>query len=278
MPRPAPTATPLPTATTIPTATAIVAPVGWKLVWHDEFDGPAGAKPDPAKWGYDIGNGVNGWGNAEDESYTDSADNAALDGQGSLLITARTEPLTTSLNCWNGPCAFTSARLLTKGKFDLTYGRVEARLRLPFGQGVWPAFWMLGSNIDSAGWPGCGELDVMENVGREPNVVHGSAHGLGYSGGGALTGKFILPRAKFSDGFHVFAVEWEPKEIRWYVDGQQYFSAAPADVQLRGDWAFDHPFFILLNLAVGGGWPGDPDETTTFPQTYAVDYVRVFQK
>ena len=286
-PTPAFTLTPHATATPTPvpspkapaataTPTPIVAPAGWKLAWHDEFDGPAGAQPDPQNWGYNIGNN-RGWGNAEDEYYTDSPDNAAMDGKGSLVITAKTESLTTSLDCWNGPCAYTSARLLTKGKFEMTYGRVEARLRLPYGQGVWPAFWMLGANIDTTAWPTCGEIDIMENIGKEPAVVHGSVNGPGYSGGVAIGGPYFLSSGQFSDDFHVFAVEWDPQEIRWYVDGQKYFSVSPDMVKDRGDWVFDHPFFLILNLAVGGGWPGDPDKTSTFPQTLTVDYVRVFQ-
>jgi len=287
---PSPTPTPPPTQTSMqsptPTntsgpaaATSIPAPAGWKLAWSDEFDGPAGAQPDPQKWGYDTGG--SGWGNQELEYYTANADNAALDGQGNLLITARRAALDSGLDCWNGPCAYTSARLLTKGKFEFTYGRVEARMRVPFGQGMWPAFWMLGSDIDSSLWPACGEIDIMENIGREPNIVHGTAHGLGYSGAQGIGGPYVLPsktQGNFGDGFHVFAIEWKPGAIRWYVDGQQYFAASSADVQGRGEWAFNHPFFLLLNLAVGGVWPGAPDATTTFPQSLAVDYVRVYQK
>ena len=275
---PASTVTPHATATPtlVPSATPLLVPAGWKLAWHDEFDGPAGARPDPQNWGYNIGNN-RGWGNAEDEYYTDSPDNAAMDGKGSLVITAKTENLTSGLDCWNGPCAYTSARLLTKGKFEVTYGRVEARLRLPYGQGVWPAFWMLGANIDTTAWPTCGEIDIMENIGKEPAVVHGSVNGPGYSGGMAIGGQYVLSAGQFSDDFHVFAVEWDPQEIRWYLDGQKYFSASPDTVKERGDWVFDHPFFLILNLAVGGGWPGYPDKTSTFPQTLTVDYVRVYQ-
>jgi len=198
------------TPTLVPSATPLLVPAGWKLAWHDEFDGPAGARPDPQNWGYNIGNN-RGWGNAEDEYYTDSPDNAAMDGKGSLVITAKTENLTSGLDCWNGPCAYTSARLLTKGKFEVTYGRVEARLRLPYGQGVWPAFWMLGANIDTTAWPTCGEIDIMENIGKEPAVVHGSVNGPGYSGGMAIGGQYVLSAGQFSDDFHVFAVEWDPR-------------------------------------------------------------------
>jgi len=270
--------TPQPSPTETPSLTSIPAPAGWKLAWSDEFDGPAGAQPDPQKWGYDTGG--SGWGNQELEYYTAGAANAALDGQGNLLITARRAALDSGLDCWNGPCAYTSARLLTKGKFEFTYGRVEARLKAPSGQGLWPAFWMLGSDIDTAGWPMCGEIDIMENIGREPNINHATAHGLGYSGTQGIGGPYVLPytQGSFSDAFHVFAVEWEAGTIRWYVDGQQYFAASPADVQGRGDWAFDHPFFLLLNLAVGGSWPGAPDAATKLPQSLAVDYVRVYQR
>ncbi|HEX7598878.1 MAG TPA: glycoside hydrolase family 16 protein [Polyangia bacterium] len=272
------TPAPPPTSTPPPTATPIAAPAGWKLAWQDEFDGPAGTQPDPQHWVYDIGNGVNGWGNAEYEYYTNGADNAALDGAGDLVITARKldNALTSGMDCWNGPCAYTSARLLTKGKLEVTYGRVEARLKLPSGQGIWSAFWMLGADVATTAWPMCGEIDVMENIGKEPGIVHGTVHGPGYSGAQGVGGPYTLDAAKFSDDFHLFAVEWDKQEIRWYVDGKQYLAISPDKVS--GDWVFNHPFFLILNLAVGGGWPGYPDATTTFPQALTVDYVRVFQR
>lgn len=243
----------------------------YTLRWSDEFDGAAGSAPNPAKWNYDIGG--NGWGNNELQTYTNRTDNAFLDGNGNLIIKVLKERL-------RGPDGirreYTSARLLTKGKFTQRYGRFEARLKVPFGQGIWPAFWMLGSNIDQAGWPTCGEIDIMEHVGREPSINHGSLHGPGYSGGSPLTGIYTLPGGqRFTDDFHTFAVEWEPAAIRFYVDGNLYHTKTPADATGR-QWVFDHPFFMILNVAVGGSFPGSPDDTTTFPQVLTVDYVRVY--
>lgn len=240
---------------------------GWTLTWSDEFNGAAGA-PDSSKWGYDVGGG--GWGNNELEYYTSRVENATLDGAGHLQIIARAESFMGS--------AYTSARLNTSGKFAQAYGRFEARVRIPFGQGLWPAFWTLGDNIGTAGWPTCGELDIMENVGREPAVNHGSAHGPGYSGGNPLTAIYTLPSGKLSDDYHLYAIEWQPNEVRWYVDDQLYETRTPADVPAGKVWVYDHPFFIILNVAVGGTFPGAPDGTTTFPQTMSVDWVRVYQK
>jgi beta-glucanase (GH16 family) len=244
----------------------------WTLFWSDEFDGPAGSAPDQSRWGYDIGGG--GWGNNELEYYTSRLQNVFLDGNGNLVIKAISETYTGSDGVTRN---YTSGRLLTKNKFDLAYGRFEARLRVPFGQGIWPAFWMLGNNIDQVGWPACGEIDIMENIGREPSVVHGTLHGPGYSGASPLTGSFTLADGqKFSDDFHVFAMEWEPAAIRIYVDGNLYVTKTPADVPAGRTWVYDHPFFMILNVAVGGNWPGNPDSTTTFPQMMTVDYVRVY--
>lgn len=244
------------------------------LVWSDEFDGAAGSAVDSAKWGFDVGGG--GWGNKERQYYTNTSDNAALDGAGNLVITAKKSTLK-KLRCWYGRCGYTSARILTKGKFSQAYGRFEARIKVPHGQGIWPAFWMLGSNIDAAGWPVCGEIDIMENIGREPAIVHGTIHGPGYNGAKGIGSPYALTSGAFSDAFHVYAVDWEPNRIRWYVDGNLYQTRTPSDLPAGTAWAFDHSFFIILNLAVGGNWPGDPDSTTTFPQRMLVDYVRVYR-
>lgn len=249
----------------------------WRLVWSDEFDGAKGAGVDRTKWSDEVGG--HGWGNRELEYYTDGAKNAYLDGHGHLVILAVKENLPPEFKCWYGPCRFTSARIITKNKFEQAYGRFEARIKVPAGQGVWPAFWLLGGDIDSAGWPKCGEIDIVENIGREPSTAHGTMHGPGYSGAKGIGAPYSLPGGKrFADDFHTFAVEWEPKEIRWYVDGKLYETRTPADLPAGAKWVYDHPFFILLNFAVGGAWPGDPDETTTFPQTMLVDYVRVYKK
>lgn len=245
----------------------------WSLIWQDDFDGEAGTPPDPDHWVHDIGGA--GWGNNEWQYYTDRPENAALDGDSALVITARQEN-PSDLFCWYGKCRFTSARLTTKGKFEFTYGKVEARLKLPSGQGIWPAFWMLGANFLAKGWPNCGEIDIMENIGREPRILHGTVHGPGYSGANGI-GNALTHNEDLADDFHVFGITWEPDLIRWNMDGRQYHYLTPRSLQGK-DWVFDHDFFILLNLAVGGRWPGYPDETTVFPQSLIVDWVRVYQK
>lgn len=244
-------------------------------IWQDEFEGPAGASFDRAKWTADTGGG--GFGNQEREFYTTSPDNVALDGHGHLVITARDEPPGASRQCWYGTCRYTSARLKTQGVYARAYGRFEARLKIPRGQGLWPAWWMLGNDIETAGWPASGEVDIMENIGREPGIVHGTMHGPGYSGANGIGRSDTLAAGAYADDFHVFAVEWEPRVVRWYVDGRLYHRMTPPDLPLGARWVFDHPFFLLLNVAVGGAWPGDPDASTTFPQQMIVDYVRVYR-
>jgi beta-glucanase (GH16 family) len=258
-----------------PTPVAVQPPT-WALAWSDEFDGAAGAPVDGAKWVADTGG--TGWGNRERQYYTPGVENASLDGAGRLVITARAEPPDSRRQCWYGACRYTSARLETRGRLETTYGRFEARIRIPRGQGIWPAFWMLGANIDAVGWPGCGEIDVMENIGREPAMVHGTMHGPGYSGDKGITGSYTLPSTAFADDFHVFAVEWIPGQVRWLVDEREYRRTTPADLPLGATWVFDRPFFLLLNVAVGGAWPGDPDSSSTFPQQMLVDYVRVYRQ
>ena len=239
------------------------ADTAWKLVWSDEFNGAAGSLPDPGKWTYDLG--ASGWGNNELENYTASAANAQMDGNGHLVITAL-----------HNAAGYTSARLKTQGKFTTTYGKIEARIKIPFGQGMWPAFWMLGSDIDSVGWPGCGEIDIMENIGREPSIVHGTVHGPGYSGASGIGAAYTLANgAKFSDDFHTFSVIWSPQSVQFLVDGNSYQTVTPASLPKGTSWVFNTPFFLLLNVAVGGSWPGYPDSSTHFPQTMTVDYVRV---
>jgi len=243
--------------------------LGWELVWSDEFDGPAGQSPDATRWRFDEGGG--GFGNQQLEFNTSRPDNASLDGQGNLSITARRES-------YEGN-AYTSARMTTKGLFDQAYGRIEARIKLPIGQGIWPAFWMLGSNIDSVGWPACGEIDIMEFRGQEPSIVHGSLHGPGYSAGQAVTETFSLPNDEsLANDFHVFAAEWDMGRIAFSVDGVVYQVITTGKVASAGQWAFDHPFHLILNVAVGGTFVGDPNDATVFPQTMLVDYVRVHRR
>ena len=241
-------------------------------VFEDNFDGTAGTPPDPAKWNHEV-NG-DGGGNGERQFYTDSTDNSALDGNGNLVITARKEN-PANYQCWYGTCEYTSARLTTENKFTAQYGRIEANIKIPRGQGIWPAFWMLGDDFRDVGWPNCGEIDILENIGQEPTVVHGSLHGPGYSGGNPITGSYPSPDGSaFADDFHLYAVEWTPESISWSVDGNVYQTFTPADTG-GNPWVFDHPFFMILNVAVGGAWPGDPDDTTEFPQEMLIDYVRV---
>ncbi|MER8010393.1 family 16 glycosylhydrolase [Streptomyces sp. NPDC094149] len=240
--------------------------------WSEDFNGAAGSAPDSSKWTLETGGGGNG--NHELQYYTNSTGNAALDGNGNLVITARknTDP---SLQCWYGTCQYTSARLNTAKTFTQKYGHFESRIKVPRGQGVWPAFWMLGDDLGSAGWPNSGEIDIMENVGNEPGTVHGTMHGPGYSGSGGIGAAYTLPNGKsFADDFHVFAVDWSPTAIKWSVDGHAYETRTPADLD-GNKWVYDHPFFIILNFAVGGDWPGSPDANTSFPQTMTVDYVHV---
>ena len=276
------------------------APQEWVLVWSDEFNAPDGSMPDPKKWTYDIGVGGEGWGNKELEYYTQSPRNVSI-RDGKLVITAIKEKHTGSDTVSPEPSQdraagsaanparatrqvtrdYTSARLKSLNLFAQTYGRFEARIKIPHGQGMWPAFWMLGNDIERVDWPRCGEIDIMENIGKEPSKVHGSLHGPGPSSPRTddITSTYTLPASeRFSDAFHVFAVEWEPKAIRFYVDDHLYQTATPEDLPHHTGWVFDHPFFLLLNLAVGGDWPGSPDETTQFPQEMLVDYVRVYAR
>ena len=247
------------------------------LAWSDEFDGPAGAPPNPANWTYEIGDvtpdGKNGWGNEELQYYTDDPDNSSTDGNGNLVITL--DEADGSQECYYGPCEYESARLISQNKAEFAYGRIESRLRVPDGgDGLWPAFWSLGTDITYNPWPGAGEIDVMEYVSRLPNEIFGTIHGPGYNGGGSFSGIYDFGQPVYHD-YHTFAVEWQPNLITWYVDGIQYHQAEPSDVP--GPWVFDKPFFLLLNFAIGGNFGGAVDPANTYPQEYLVDYVRVYQ-
>ncbi len=256
-----------------PPSSASSASSAWKLVWSDEFNGPNGSAVDSSKWVSETGGG--GWGNNELESYTRSLANA-WQQDGNLVIKVLAEKYTGADGVARN---YTSARLKTQGKFSQTYGRFEARIKIPRGQGIWPAFWMLGDDIGKLGWPDGGEIDIMENIGKEPALVHGTIHGPGYSGEHGISASYGLPGdARFADDFHIYAVEWEPNAIRFYVDDHVYATRTPADLPKGAKWVYDHPFFVLLNVAVGGDWPGAPDATTVFPQTMLVDYVSVYER
>lgn len=244
---------------------------GWTLTWSDEFDGPDGSAVDATKWKHDVGG--TGWGNDELEYYTDGMQNAVVQG-GNLVITATTQGAS-QYSCSYGTCKYTSARLLTQGLFSQQYGRFEARAQMPTGKGLWPAIWALGDNINTVSWPACGEIDFMETIGTDIQTNHGSLHMPSSYG---PSGTYKLPNgASYADDFHVFAFEWEPGTIRFYVDDMLY-ETQTSKVPSGDTWEFEHPFFLLINVAVGGQWPGSPDATTTFPQTLKVDYVRVYQK
>ncbi len=254
------------------TAASIPPTSGWVLTWNDEFNGPNGSAPDPTKWTVETGG--SGWGNHELEYYTPRSKNVHVEN-GNLVIEATKEKFI-------GPDGvqrdYTSARLKTQGHFSQRYGRFEARIQIPSGQGAWPAFWMLGDDYPVAGWPACGEIDVMESSGSGADTIEGSLHGPGYSGANPLTAAYQLPRGRFSDSFHVFAVEWEPQVVRFYVDEKLFATRTPADLPDGKPWVYDRAFFLLLNLAVGGDFSGRPGDSSVFPQRMLVDYVRVYTR
>lgn len=230
-------------------------------MWVQDFEGPAGQPPDPEVWTHETGGG--GWGDRQLQVYTDAPTNAALDGAGHLAITARREAEGT----------ITSARLTTRDRFTTTYGRVEARLKVPGACGTWPAFWMLGADIGQVGWPACGEIDVMEHVGADPTRCHGTLHGPGYSGLDGGIGGVIDAGANLSDDFHSYAVSWDDSGITWLLDDREHHRLTPSDVP--GPWPFDHPFYLLINLAIGGDWPGNDVDDPELPAVMLVDWVRV---
>lgn len=237
----------------------------FNLVLEDNFD--VDGAPNPDLWAYDIGG--NGWGNNELQFYTDRPDNVVVQN-GYLIITAKQES-------YQG-ASYTSARLKTQNLFSQKYGRFEARIKLPLGKGLWPAFWMLGSNFEQVSWPQCGEIDIMEYLGNKPTEVFGTIHAPGISGGDSLSKKYTLTNDRFDTDFHVFGVEWTEDHINWYVDNVLYSQITREKVEEEGgEWVFDNDFFMILNIAVGGNLPGNPNANTTFPQRMIVDYVRVYQ-
>lgn len=235
----------------------------WKLVWSDEFSGDTLTSPDANNWTFDLGTGTDGWGNQELQSYTDNVQNVSQDGEGNLIIRAI-----------QIGSSFTSGRIKTQGLFSQKYGRIEARLKTPYGPGLWPAFWLLGDNITTNPWPQCGEIDIMELRGQQPHIIHGSIHGPGYSAGNAVSKGYALQNGRFDTKFHLFAVEWDADKIDFFVDDYLYQRIERKDVP--GSWVFDQKFFIILNVAVGGTYVGFPTNQTPFPQEMVVDYVRVY--
>lgn len=243
----------------------------WVLVWSDEFNTPTpDNRPDPSKWTYEIG--ASGYGNEEKQNYTDRVENASYtieEGEGCMKITALAD------NYQN--VTYSSARIKTEGRFAAAYGRFEARMKLPYGPGMWPAFWLLGSNYATNTWPACGEIDIMENKGFQPNIVSSALHCPGHSGGNPFTSTFGYQDQRFDTGFHVFAVEWGVDKIDFSVDGHIYHTVTASEMSEQS-WVFNHPFFIIINLAVGGLFGGDPTADTFFPQSLYIDYVRVYQR
>jgi beta-glucanase (GH16 family) len=252
---------------------------GEKLVWADEFSGVGvGAVPDAGNWRFETGGG--GWGNGELETYCapgsgkgpcDAAQPNAVVKDGYLHVVARRDAVTGQ---------WTSARLTTKGLKSFQYGRIEARIKIPAGAGVWPAFWMLGDNVDARHWPACGELDIMENIGKEPGKVHGSVHGTGFTGTPLTTVGQLASGEDFAAAFHTYGVIWAPGKVQYYVDdpGHPYATYTRADLPASAVWPFDDGrYFVLLNLAMGGAWPGPPTAATASQVEMLVDYVRVYQ-
>jgi beta-glucanase (GH16 family) len=266
-------------STTSPPDTTTTPKITYTQVWSDEFDGAAGSSVDPAKWSFDLGDGctagICGWGNNEKEYYTNAADNASLDGQGHLAIVAR--PAVLNATCYYGPCKYTSAKITTRGKMSAAPGRVEARIRIPKGQGLWPAFWMLGNDFGTVGWPASGELDIMENKGSAPSTSSSAIHGPGYSGNTPFAhANTISAPATLADDYHLYAVEWDAVGASFYVDGIMHYQVLRVDIQRYGTSILDKPYYIILNLAVGGNFDGDPASDSILPATMLVDYVRVY--
>ena len=232
-----------------------------KIVWRDEFDSD---KLDPANWSHEIGG--HGWGNNELQYYQES-NTEVRDGY--AIITARKENKEGK--------NYTSSRIITKGKKEFKYGRVDIRALLPKGQGIWPALWMLGSNISVVDWPACGEIDIMEMIGGKgkDNVLHGTAHWEKAGNHTYQGGSTSLQNEKiFADEFHIFSISWTPSSITWFLDGLRYYEM---DITAEEFTEFHNSYYFIFNVAVGGNWPGNPDETTSFPQRMIVDYIRVFQ-
>jgi beta-glucanase (GH16 family) len=264
----------IPTVTTLP-------PAQWVQVWSDEFEGAAGIPVDASKWGYDTGDGCSagicGWGNNEKENYSTDPATISLNGQGQLMIVAQRAPA--GLTCYYGPCRYTSAKITTKAKMFANPGRVEARIKLSAGQGLWPAFWMLG-HLCGAGapWPACGEIDIMENKGSQPTSTSSAMHGSGYSGATPFAHTNTLTSGSYTDSFHTFAVEWDSVSIRFFVDDIPHYGVTSDAIAHYGPSILNQSFYVILNLAVGGNFDGDPQSDTIFPATMLVDYVRVFER
>ncbi|HJP86153.1 MAG TPA: glycoside hydrolase family 16 protein [Gemmatimonadaceae bacterium] len=256
------------------------APSQWRQIWSDEFNGPASGLFDRTKWVNDVGDGCDqnncGWGNNEKEYYASNATSISTNGHGQLVIVGRVAPA--GLKCYYGPCRYTSAKVTTKGKFIVSpAGRVEARIKLAAGQGLWPAFWMLGSSCPETPWPDCGEIDIMENKGSQRTTTSSALHGPGYSGDTPFAHAQTFPSGSITD-FHIYAVEWDTTAVHWFVDGVEHYHVTRADIEKHGPSVLGKSFNLILNLAIGGHFDGDPQSDSIFPATMLVDYVRVFTR
>jgi len=240
----------------------------WSLVWEDDFSGAAGSPPDPSIWVPDVGG--DGWGNEQLEYNTDRVENASLDGEGRLAIVAREES-------YQGN-AYTSARLTTNGTLSTGAGRVEADLRIPVGTGLWPAFWMLGTDFEEVGWPACGEIDIMEARGEDPDTVNATVHGPGYSGAASIGDSLSRREGTWADDFHTYAVDIDSEHLAFWVDEQRVHVVRPGDLPAGTPWVFDGEWFLLLNLAVGGNYVEEPDDPSVFPATFLIDAVRIYER
>ena len=255
------------------TAAQAAPPPGYTPIWSEEFNQSVGSAPDLARWKYNIGSN-NGWGNQELEAYTDDREHAQVIADPACEDKRALQILVTT----DGAGQYASARIDTAAKVAFRYGYIEARIKMPTGKGLWPAFWMLGDDMGRAGWPGCGEIDIVEHLGREPSVIHSSFHGPSDKGDCYLTAATTLADGKrFADGYHLFALQWAPDSVTCLVDGRSFETRTPADLRPGAQWVFNHPFFFILNVAVGGGDTGAPDTSTVFPQAMRVDYIRVYQ-
>jgi len=242
-----------------------------RLIWSDEFNGPAGTAPSASMWTHDVG--AYGASDNELQTYTDDLANASLDGHGNLAIVARRQTATGRDGLTR---SYTSARLETVGLFSVKYGLIEARMKIPAGTGLWPAFWMLGDDIVHVGWPASGEIDVMEALGQNPftyrTTIHGPSGKSGYSRGQNFDASRSL-----AAGFNIYGVSWKENSITFLFNGAPWATVTPADLAPGEAWVFNRPFHLLLNLAVGGDYPGPPNSSTPFPATLLVNWVRVYQ-
>jgi beta-glucanase (GH16 family) len=254
---------------------AITSESPWRLTWAQEFNGPSGARVSPGDWVYNVGPGGLGH-NEQWQYYTDRPENVSMDGRGDLAVTAVRERLPGMVPCTFGPCDITSARITTKGKFAQRYGLFEARIKVPAGPGMWPAFWMLGNLPGQLPFPDSGEIDAMEVLGPHPNTVYGTVHGPGFVYPG-LGGHRTLTTSPLSGAFHVYGVKWSPSAVTWLLDGLPYYTVRRSQLRAGETWPFDHRFYLILDLAVGGTGVGPPTAATPFPARMLVDWIRVYE-